>query len=735
MSGGWIRKGLASMACMILAFFFAVGFGNSMQVLAADTKGEAFDDKGSVNGVNFTVETDKDAYDEGELATVSLTVENTNSYDLSDFEVRFLLPKHLSAKDESKLVQKVEGLAAGEKKTFEIKDVIMTQNPDSPSKKNSSMIYIIGIVVGVVVVLFIVLILLLRKKKLRKAPVSAIMVLVMLTGIIAQGIEPVQAYTEDGLAEYWDYSRISCHDPSIVKDPESGRYYVFGSHLAAGSTEDLIKWSTMKTNINDEFEELFAEPWAWSEQGNTGSKDVHLNGQMWAPDIIWNENMQKWCMYMSIDGNNWMTTICLLTADEIEGPYEYKGIVVYSGMNNQNTKGDPNQTDIYKVLGEGADLSPYESTNYSCINAIDPCVKFDENGDLWMSYGSWSAGIYMLKLDKNTGLRDYNTKYETVKDESDAYFGKKIAGGYYASGEGSYLLKVGDYWYLFMSYGGLESQGGYQMRVFRSEKIDGPYVDQNGTSAILKAGVQTLSTEMGVKLFGSYEMPGESSIKVAQGHNSAILDDDGRIFLIYHSRFASKSGNPNEEGMHSMYTDQLFQTEDGWLVAAPYDYAGEKLDPNLKTEDVVGEYAFVEHDPLQFYKSVKGSDGQYKKIGIVQTEGVETQKNISLKKEIDVEGSISSISCSISYTYPENSVVRLNEDGTVTGIKNGTWEFTTGGNVKMTLDDVSYTGVFLRQRDDTKEKNVRMTFSILGDNVTAWGVWTDAQAGVETESE
>ena len=223
MSGGWIRKGLASMACMILAFFFAVGFGNSMQVLAADTKGEAFDDKGSVNGVNFTVETDKEAYDEGELATVSLTVENTNSYDLSDFEVRFLLPKHLSAKDESKLVQKVEGLAAGEKKTFEIKDVIMTQNPDSPSKKNSSMIYIIGIVVGVVVVLFIVLILLLRKKKLRKAPVSAIMVLVMLTGIIAQGIEPVQAYTEDGLAEYWDYSRISCHDPSIVKDPESGR--------------------------------------------------------------------------------------------------------------------------------------------------------------------------------------------------------------------------------------------------------------------------------------------------------------------------------------------------------------------------------------------------------------------------------------------------------------------------------------------------------------------------------
>ena len=59
----------------------------------------------------------------------------------------------------------------------------------------------------------------------------------------------------------------------------------------------------------------------------------------------------------------------------------------------------------------------------------------------------------------------------------DPYFGKKIAGGYYVSGEASYIEHIGNYYYLFMSYGGLVANGGYQIRVFRSDKPDGPYKD------------------------------------------------------------------------------------------------------------------------------------------------------------------------------------------------------------------------------------------------------------------
>ena len=44
-------------------------------------------------------------------------------------------------------------------------------------------------------------------------------------------------------------------------------------------------------------------------------------------------------------------------------------------------------------------------------NDIDPCVFFDEDGQMWMSYGSWSGGIFMLKLYKEKGLRDYTVTY------------------------------------------------------------------------------------------------------------------------------------------------------------------------------------------------------------------------------------------------------------------------------------------------------------------------------------
>ena len=113
---------------------------------------------------------------------------------------------------------------------------------------------------------------------------------------------------------------------------------------------------------------------------------------------------------------------------------------------------------------------------------------YDANGQLWMAYGSWSGGIFIFKLDPTTGLRDYTVTYPIQTNNghavSDPYFGKHIAGGYYVSGEGSYIQKIGDYYYLFVTNGGLEAKNGYVMRVFRSSNPDGPFVDVKGKSAV-----------------------------------------------------------------------------------------------------------------------------------------------------------------------------------------------------------------------------------------------------------
>ena len=239
-----------------------------------------------------------------------------------------------------------------------------------------------------------------------------------------------------------EIKRGESHDPSIVK--ANGKYYIFGSHLAWLKSDDLVNWTSFKNNLSTDYEKIFADIWTnWSKQ----SANPDVKGNMWAPDVIWNATMKKWCMYMSINGANYRSAIVLLTADDIEGDWTYVGPVTYSGFEKVNAS----KTDVWKVLGEGADLTRYTSQTDTGINAIDPCVKQGDNGDLWMTFGSWFGGMWMFKLDPKTGLRDYSTTYQTVKNQSDAYYGIKLGGGFGNSGEGSYLLHTNGHWDLFAS--------------------------------------------------------------------------------------------------------------------------------------------------------------------------------------------------------------------------------------------------------------------------------------------
>lgn len=475
-------------------------------------------------------------------------------------------------------------------------------------------------------------------------------------------------------------SRVTVHDPSVVYD--NGTYYIFGSHMAWAKTTDLMNWEYFKTNINTEYAELFGREWeSWCRTAS----NPELRGNLWAPDVIYNEKMGKYCLYMSVNGDDWNSVIVMLTADSIEGPYEYGGPVVYSGFDT-GAKHPAELTDVYRVLGENADLSRYQSTTNTKLNCIDPCLTYDQEGNLWMSYGSWFGGIYQLKLDGETGLRDYSTTYETVENKSDAYYGHKLAGGWGVSGEGSFIIRAGGYYYLFMSYGGLTAAGGYQIRVFRSEDINGPYVDEAGNPAVYEKVQNNLYIKKGVRLMGSYDWTGNREIRVAQGHNSAYVTEEGQIFLVYHSRFAGgKNGIPEA---HEVRVQQLFVNSEGWLVAAPYEYAGETIsDIGYTTEEMCGEYEFILHDPVSYYRKY---GNEYRGIA-------------------------------------EAAHIALNADGTVTGDLSGSWDHEKNSpNMSITIEGVTYRGVFLKMPseqlfEDEKERKVVMTFTALGDNVTVWG--------------
>ena len=484
-----------------------------------------------------------------------------------------------------------------------------------------------------------------------------------------------------------EYTRASVHDPSVVKLKEGG-YYIIGSHLGAARSNDLMNWtsaanSSMGSTQTTFFKNIYADlavPEKWS---NT-TEGYNLAGNMWAPDIIYNPDMGKYCMYLSVNGQAWNSSVVLCTADNIDGPYTYQGTIVYSGFTNHD-KNNVNDTDVPKVLGNNPDISRYLSNGswnpaYG-TNAIDPAVFYDENGNLWMVYGSWFGGIYMLELDEKTGLRDYHVTYETIPNISDAYMGKKAAGGNFVSGEGPYIeyMKAPGsdkgYYYLFVSYGFFNANGGYNMRIFRSENPDGPYVDQNGNSAVYARGGDNIGGNIGERLMSNYQWSCNSRPFKAQGHNSALMDDDGKLYVIYHTKF------DDPYGFHEVRVHQLIMNEDGWPTSAAYEYSGESLSENGHSLAAVsGEYEFIFHTLNQKFENEKTAD-------------VEKPYNIS-----------------------------LNADGSISGDVSGRWEMKNGSPyMNMILNNVTYRGAFLVQADESPAQIQHMTFTATGNNTCIWG--------------
>ncbi len=100
---------------------------------------------------------------------------------------------------------------------------------------------------------------------------------------------------------------------------------------------------------------------------------------------------------------------------------------------------------------------------HSCPTPSTPTSSTTRNGKLWMVYGSYSGGIFILEMDENTG-----------KPLPGQGYGKHLAGGDHGAIEGGYMLYSPEsgYYYLFMSFGGLAANDGYNIRIARSRNPD-----------------------------------------------------------------------------------------------------------------------------------------------------------------------------------------------------------------------------------------------------------------------
>ncbi|WP_100406026.1 LamG-like jellyroll fold domain-containing protein [Bacillus solitudinis] len=547
-----------------------------------------------------------------------------------------------------------------------------------------------------------------------------IMALIIPGIVLANGAETLNGLSENSNKPHVEhqgetpvFENASVHDPSIIKVDDM--YYVYGSHIDAAKSTDLMSWTSFTNGyttpnnvVYGDLSENLAGSFAWAGEDDADSLGGYA---VWAPEIIWNEHYLNedgttgaFMMYYSASSTYIRSAIGVAVSKEIEGPFTYVDTIMYSGFYedeaydaNSTVNKKWTNTNIQDLIDDGTLEGPSDDWftddgkyNYNeFTNAIDANLFFDENGKLWMTYGSWAGGIYILEVDPTTGIPKYPGEDGTTSDGRviDRYFGTKISGGYGRSGEGPYALYDAetDYYYLYVTYGWLGADGGYHMRTFRSENPDGPYEDAAGEPAVLPESLDNGSfgnkpnnldhADYGNKLMGNFLFdrkvgdPG-SGIGygyVSPGHNSVYTDKEtGQRFLVFHARF------PETGEMHEVRIHQMFMNKEGWPVVAPYRYGGETLE-KVNRQDVIGEYKFINH----------GKD--------------------------------------ISPTIKSSVYISLNKNNTISGDVDGTWKTTGHNQAELTIDGDIYDGVFVRQYDPTSERHV-MTFTAMSnEGISVWG--------------
>lgn len=366
------------------------------------------------------------------------------------------------------------------------------------------------------------------------------------------------------------HNDLAVHDPSVIR-ADDGSFYVFGSHLAAARSTDLMNWQYVANGVdatNPLYSTIPAAGTQWT--GVPGS---------WAADVIKLKN-GKYHFYYSFCGvppsgecNAPRAYLGVAVSDRIDGPFVDQGIFLRSGM-----------TAAEIAAGYGPEgITSYDPRIHP--NTIDPDVFYDQAGKLWMTYGSYSGGIFILQMDETTG-----------KPLPGQGYGKHLAGGNHSAIEGSYILYSPEsgYYYLFASFGGFVSTDGYNIRIARSRNPDGPYIDAEGRDLAQASGNWESIAPYGVKLMGGFNFVAEPGDRepsrgyLSPGHNSAYYDAaTKKHYLIAHTRF------PNRGEAHSIRVHELFVNSDGWLVASPHRYVPIQGKNIVDGRDLLGDYKFI----------------------------------------------------------------------------------------------------------------------------------------------
>ena len=267
---------------------------------------------------------------------------------------------------------------------------------------------------------------------------------------------------------------VTVHDPStIVKCKDEFWVFYTGRGVPSWHSKDLVKWERGPS--------VFTNAPGWVAENVPANRNLDY----WAPDVA--RVGGRYLLYYSASTFGKNTSGIGLASNPTLDP------------------GDP----AYHWTDEGLVIKSGPADNY---NTIDPAIFQDADGSLWLAFGSFWSGIRMIQLDRDSGKR--------IAPDS-----PMLSLAHNDSIEASYIYQREGYYYLFVNWGtcckGANST--YNIRLGRSRKITGPYVDKDGVNLIDGGGSLFLGTK------GPLIGPGHAGIIVDKGTNwfSCHFEADG----------------------------------------------------------------------------------------------------------------------------------------------------------------------------------------------------------------
>lgn len=355
------------------------------------------------------------------------------------------------------------------------------------------------------------------------------------------------------MENYRSWGTYNVHDPSCRK---LGDYYYMYStdaiyrenkkeaekkgvplgYIQVRRSKDLVNWEFCGWAFPKIPQE--AMEWVRSRAGGQGATNI------WAPYII--PFGKKYRLYYCVSAFGRKTSyIGLAESLSPEGPWTQAGCVV-------------------------------KTDETSAMNAIDPSIVVGTDGKWWMHYGSYFGGLYCVELNPSTGL--------PATEGDKGHLIARRANYRKDNLEAPEIIYHPDLkkYFLFVSYDPLMTT--YNVRVGRSDKPEGPFIDYFGKE--LKDTTNNFPILTAPYRFRNHQG------WAGTAHCGMLTSEEGKFFMVHQGRLSPQNL------MMDLHVRQVFFTEEGWPVVSPQRYTGSKS-RKFSDIDLLGEWEVLRlREPL-----------------------------------------------------------------------------------------------------------------------------------------